>query len=121
MVPPEKAPFLLFPCGHTFCKVCLDTHVKKTGKTCPLCRAKIQSQALDFSLQQLVLSLSAKRKELQTSEKAAAAISTSAVRSEAKTLSEALAGEHAGEGRGISASFACTQRAARSCPTSWSI
>lgn len=59
-------------------------------RTCPLCRAKIQSQALNFSLQQLILSLSAKNKELSKT-------ASSPKKSDAKTLTEALSGEHATE------------------------
>lgn len=42
MKPPENLPYLLFPCGHTFCEMCLNSHLKdKTRpelRTCPYCR-----------------------------------------------------------------------------------
>lgn len=55
MQPPEHTPTLLFPCGHTFCKGCLEGHVKANNRrTCPYCREKIQSQAPNMILQQLI-------------------------------------------------------------------
>jgi hypothetical protein len=45
----------LFPCGHTFCALCLTAHVETHGKEkCPYCRADIASQALNMSLQQII-------------------------------------------------------------------
>ena len=44
-VPPDHAPQLLFPCGHTFCAACINTHMGRHGKThCPICRKKIDSR-----------------------------------------------------------------------------
>lgn len=37
MVSPNHTPVLLFPCGHTFCKQCID-QVTRTNKGCPYCR-----------------------------------------------------------------------------------
>ena len=31
-------PLLLFPCGHTFCKTCIDRCRSKTNWVCPYCR-----------------------------------------------------------------------------------
>jgi hypothetical protein len=48
-------PTLLFPCGHTFCASCLQTHVEKLGrKNCPYCREVVASQAPNISLQQVI-------------------------------------------------------------------
>ena len=54
MVPPNHAPLLLFPCGHTFCTVCLREHERHAKRRCPYCRAKIESAAANISLQQLI-------------------------------------------------------------------
>ena len=51
----EHAPTLLFPCGHTFCAACLHQHLDKLGrKTCPYCREKVQSQAPNVALRQVI-------------------------------------------------------------------
>eukprot|EP00798_Chlamydomonas_sp_ICE-L_P016383 gene16383-22584_t len=56
MVPPDHAPQLLFPCGHTFCSTCIATHMDKLKKIhCPVCRKQIESRAPNYSLQQLIL------------------------------------------------------------------
>jgi hypothetical protein len=43
MLSPDHTPILLFPCGHTFCKLCMDTNASVAGKSggggkCPFCR-----------------------------------------------------------------------------------
>ena len=56
MLPKERSPTLLFPCGHTFCKICLDSNAKKSGKkVCPWCRTRIESQAVNISLQNVIV------------------------------------------------------------------
>jgi len=66
MVPPEHAPQLLFPCGHTFCAKCIHSHYVTHGKrTCPICRKKIDSKAPNYSLQQLILNFVQKRQRMQ--------------------------------------------------------
>lgn len=37
MLSPNNTPMLLFPCGHTFCKMCCENNVKRMSK-CPYCR-----------------------------------------------------------------------------------
>lgn len=65
MVPPRHAPVILFPCGHTFCAKCLDTHMQTHGKqNCPVCRKKIDSKAPNYSLQQLILNFASKKKTI---------------------------------------------------------
>jgi len=54
MLPPEHSPILLFPCGHTFCRVCITAHTQKNKMACPYCRARIGSQAVNISLQNLI-------------------------------------------------------------------
>ncbi|KAK9829094.1 hypothetical protein WJX72_003861 [[Myrmecia] bisecta] len=55
MVPPKRAPVLLFPCGHSFCSVCISSHMQQHGKShCPCCRMKIECKASNISLQQLI-------------------------------------------------------------------
>lgn len=54
MLPPQRSPLLLFPCGHTFCEQCIG-HQKKVGKhQCPFCRSNIESVAVNHSLRQLM-------------------------------------------------------------------
>ncbi|KAG1677365.1 hypothetical protein FOA52_010744 [Chlamydomonas sp. UWO 241] len=66
MVPPERAPQLLFPCGHTFCATCIREHITTHGKrTCPICRKHIDSHAPNFSLQQLILNFVNKRDRMR--------------------------------------------------------
>eukprot|EP01026_Neomeris_dumetosa_P029001 TRINITY_DN2350_c0_g1_i14.p1 TRINITY_DN2350_c0_g1~~TRINITY_DN2350_c0_g1_i14.p1 ORF type:complete len:309 (-),score=51.47 TRINITY_DN2350_c0_g1_i14:40-966(-) len=55
MVAPVHAPILFYPCGHTFCKVCVGRHRQSYQKDmCPCCRVKISAQAPNISLQQLI-------------------------------------------------------------------
>lgn len=53
MAAPDRTPILLFPCGHTFCKSCME-HCRKEKTTCPYCRAKVQSSAINQSLKDLI-------------------------------------------------------------------
>lgn len=55
MLPKAHSPILLFPCGHTFCKECIDHNIKNGKKTCPWCREKIVSQAINLSLQNIIV------------------------------------------------------------------
>ena len=62
MLPKEHSPMLLFPCGHTFCRKCLDDNAKKNGKKkCMWCRAHIQSAAINLSLQNLIVAYAKQR------------------------------------------------------------
>ncbi|GIM14095.1 hypothetical protein Vretimale_17124 [Volvox reticuliferus] len=62
MVPPQHAPMMLFPCGHSFCGRCLEQHIDRNKKTqCPICRKKIESRAPNYSLQQLIQQVVAKK------------------------------------------------------------
>lgn len=71
MTSPVHTPILLFPCGHTFCQQCMDTHMNGTAapgkgsavpvrtgnvnkKTCPYCRVVIESRAVNQSLKDLI-------------------------------------------------------------------
>lgn len=46
MSPPDRSPILLFPCGHSFCETCINSHLASLRKTshransgnCPFCR-----------------------------------------------------------------------------------
>ena len=75
MMPPVRTPILLFPCGHTFCKECMDH--KTTGSnsssnnsstknlsvsTCPYCRTPIESRAINQSLKELIEHLHSRKK-----------------------------------------------------------
>ncbi|KAG2426898.1 hypothetical protein HXX76_012685 [Chlamydomonas incerta] len=62
MVPPDHAPMMLFPCGHSFCGACLEHHIDRNRKTqCPICRKRIESRAPNYSLQQLIQQVAAKK------------------------------------------------------------
>ena len=53
----ERQPKIIVPCGHTFCAVCLDHHIKvNSGRkcVCPYCRGKIESTAINHHLRTLV-------------------------------------------------------------------
>jgi hypothetical protein len=64
MQPPDKAPMLLFPCGHTFCAICIESHTKQLRRTqavknelrisCPYCRHEVESKAVNRSLKELI-------------------------------------------------------------------
>jgi hypothetical protein len=47
MTSPVHTPILLFPCGHTFCKACIEQHLsaadpsRRVNKGCPYCRLNI--------------------------------------------------------------------------------
>jgi len=66
MMPPTRTPTLLFPCGHTFCAVCVASHKSKSGGTsarcCPYCRGKIEHVAENVSLKQLIERFGEKRR-----------------------------------------------------------
>jgi hypothetical protein len=64
MVPPVNAPFLLIPCGHTFCKQCV-LRCGESSPCCPLCRSNIDTKALNHSLQEVIRSLFDKQLGLQ--------------------------------------------------------
>lgn len=59
MMPPKKAPTLLFPCGHTFCKMCVERAAQENNK-CPLCRTVIETRAPNISLQQMIAKISSR-------------------------------------------------------------
>ena len=62
-LPPDNQPFILFPCGHTFCKVCINAYAKEKKK-CPFCRTPVASMAPNISLQNLILSANDKKEEV---------------------------------------------------------
>ena len=54
-LPPRNQPYILFPCGHTFCKSCIDRAAGPSKvNSCPFCRVKWNSMAPNLSLQNLV-------------------------------------------------------------------
>lgn len=53
MTSPDYTPMILFPCGHSFCKLCVSLQRKKSN-TCPYCREKIESAAVNQSLRDLI-------------------------------------------------------------------
>ena len=55
MLPKLHSPILLFPCGHTFCKECIEHNFKTNGKKCPWCREKVASHAVNLSLQNIIV------------------------------------------------------------------
>lgn len=55
LVPPHHTPYILFPCGHTFCKQCIDSYLKKSHKKiCALCKQNYKNMAKNIALQKLV-------------------------------------------------------------------
>lgn len=55
MLPKIHSPILLFPCGHTFCKECIEHNQRSGKRNCPWCREKIVSQAINLSLQNIIV------------------------------------------------------------------
>ena len=64
MLPPQNTAVLLFPCGHTFCKLCIERHRKGGKNKCPYCREKIFSSAENQRLKSLIEWFAAKKKQL---------------------------------------------------------
>eukprot|EP00658_Telonema_sp_P-2_P041459 TRINITY_DN29657_c0_g1_i1.p1 TRINITY_DN29657_c0_g1~~TRINITY_DN29657_c0_g1_i1.p1 ORF type:complete len:274 (-),score=43.88 TRINITY_DN29657_c0_g1_i1:365-1186(-) len=64
MVPPDRAPMMLFPCGHTFCAACLNRNQRERGRQCAYCRRKIEYQAVNHSLQTMIEAFIEKRNRL---------------------------------------------------------
>ncbi|KAJ1472414.1 hypothetical protein T484DRAFT_3431940 [Baffinella frigidus] len=94
MQAPQHTPTLLFPCGHTFCIECVTAHIKANHRhTCPYCRVKIEKQAPNMLLQQLIDGFA--QKKASTTQKAAAA----AARPPAAVAQMALAVERPDVGR----------------------
>lgn len=60
LLPPSHQPYILFPCGHTFCKQCIDSFAK-VKKMCPFCRTTYNTMAPNLSLQNLILSAKEKK------------------------------------------------------------
>ena len=68
MVSPMRTPMFLYPCGHTFCKECMNTHINNmnnntnnnTGNipvpkaTCPFCRLAIQSIVPNQAIKEII-------------------------------------------------------------------
>lgn len=56
MISPNE-PYILFPCGHSFCKQCIysnpTTH-QMNFRECPYCRTRIDSCAINRSLLNLI-------------------------------------------------------------------
>ena len=59
----DRYPKIIVPCGHTFCAMCLDHHMKVNARNCvcPYCRAKIELTAVNHHLRQLVEAYAADR------------------------------------------------------------
>ena len=66
LVPPMHSPYILFPCGHTFCQTCIEVYHKKTNKKiCALCKQKYKSRAKNIALQSLIELYWAKKDSIQ--------------------------------------------------------
>jgi len=77
MAPPERTPTMLVPCGHSFCKLCVDTHRGRdavAASRCPLCRAEIASAAENRALRAIVEDLVGKRRGLEAGVRAATGV-----------------------------------------------
>ena len=66
MQPPDKAPMLLFPCGHSFCRLCITKNIEANGKKCPYCRGRIRSMAVNHSLKSLIDDFLVERRCMET-------------------------------------------------------
>ncbi|KAH0785255.1 zinc finger protein [Histomonas meleagridis] len=52
---PDHVPMILFPCGHTACKSCIDSYQNKSGhKRCCLCNQEFQNYATNYNLLHLI-------------------------------------------------------------------
>ena len=65
LLPPTHSPIILFPCGHTFCKVCLEQQKKVYKNKCACCRTPIKSQAVNLALQNLICAANNKEAYIQ--------------------------------------------------------
>eukprot|EP00002_Diphylleia_rotans_P021120 TRINITY_DN4110_c0_g1_i1.p1 TRINITY_DN4110_c0_g1~~TRINITY_DN4110_c0_g1_i1.p1 ORF type:complete len:483 (+),score=127.36 TRINITY_DN4110_c0_g1_i1:44-1492(+) len=66
MVPPTHGPIILYPCGHTFCSLCINNHLSvNQKKTCPYCRKEITSYAPNLSLMNIIDTFIAKRERFR--------------------------------------------------------
>ena len=63
----EHQPTLVFPCGHTFCRLCL-SKIRKHRGICPLCRQRISSQAPNVSLAQVIDGFAERQCRLESGE-----------------------------------------------------
>lgn len=62
MLPPGNSPVILFPCGHTICKECVNRIDKMSkNKQCPCCKAKVTSTAVNYSLQSVIVAHAASK------------------------------------------------------------
>jgi len=77
MLSPVHTPVLLFPCGHTFCKACIESHEKSQSKNelnktnvktlnfqCPYCRTYVVSTATNQSLKDLIDTFAKQRQKI---------------------------------------------------------
>lgn len=76
MASPNKSPILLFPCGHTFCKECVEHHLDSTTtkkSLCPYCRSPVTSRAMNLSLKELIDTFVAQKRNISSSKSASTA------------------------------------------------
>ena len=59
-----RRPTLLSPCGHTFCSICLEKVLAQQNASCPQCRTRVASSAVNFSLQTVIDNFVATRQAL---------------------------------------------------------
>ena len=59
-----RRPTLLSPCGHTFCSICLEKVLAQPNASCPQCRTRVASSAVNFSLQTVIDNFVATRQAL---------------------------------------------------------
>jgi hypothetical protein len=72
MLPPNKSPMLLFPCGHTFCAECIARQKQIATHKCPFCRAKIERIAINHSLKQLMETFLKKKESIESGQSSVA-------------------------------------------------
>ncbi|KAH0792152.1 anther-specific proline-rich protein APG-like [Histomonas meleagridis] len=55
MKPPNHMPLILFPCGHTLCKTCIQAYQQNSGrKKCCLCNQEFKYTAVNFNLLHII-------------------------------------------------------------------
>jgi hypothetical protein len=75
MISPQRTPYVLSPCGHTFCRECVGKNQQVGRKPkCPLCRKSIQYSVENILLKQIIeREHEAQRKEVLQQRRAPAA------------------------------------------------
>lgn len=68
LMAPPHTPEMLFPCGHSFCSVCVLQRKREQGSSvrCPQCSARVDTTTTNHALLQMVQAILEKRRRLET-------------------------------------------------------